>query len=163
MPEDLSADALVALTADIVSAHAANNVVAISDVPVLIAKVHAALSGLGQPAAIEEKPVPAVSIRSSLKPDHIVCLECGKRYKSLRRHLRSHDMIANEYRTKWNLPESYPMAAPNYSEQRKQLALQIGLGRKPGQKVAAKAAHARMARQPRPKAIQAAKAHLSAE
>lgn len=163
MSDDLSADALVLLTADIVSAHAANNVVAISDVPVLIANVHAALSGLGQAAAIEEKAVPAVSIRASLKPDHIVCLECGKKYKSLRRHLRSHDMMPDEYRTKWSLPDSYPMAAPNYSEQRKQLALRIGLGRKPGQSNAPKAPAAKTAGQARANAAQAAKAHPGAE
>ncbi|MEK7414619.1 MAG: MucR family transcriptional regulator [Planctomycetota bacterium] len=125
-------ETLLTLTADIVSAHVANNSVATSDMAALIAKVHDALAGLGKPVE-EEVPVkePAVSIRASVKPDFIVCLEDGKKLKMLKRHLMSHyQMTPADYRTKWNLPSDYPMVAPNYAEQRKGLALKIGLGRK---------------------------------
>lgn len=123
---------LVTLTADIVAAHVSNNSVAVSDLPVLISNVHGALAGLGgAPVAVEEKQVPAVSVRSSIKPDYIVCLEDGKRLKMLRRHLMTHfGMTPDDYRAKWNLPADYPMVAPNYAEQRRTLAKQIGLGTK---------------------------------
>ena len=138
-------DTLLTLTADIVSAHVANNSVATSEVTVLIAKVHDALAGLGKPVE-EEVPVkePAVSIRASVKPDYIVCLEDGKKLKMLKRHLMSHyQMTPADYRAKWKLPSDYPMVAPNYAEQRKGLALKIGLGRK---KVAAPTSEASPAR-----------------
>jgi len=122
---------LVTLTADIVAAHVSNNSVAISDLAMLIGNVHAALSGLGNQPVEEEKPVPAVSIRSSVKPDHIVCLEDGKKLKMLRRHLMTHyNMTPDDYRAKWGLPADYPMVAPNYAEKRRALAKQIGLGTK---------------------------------
>jgi predicted transcriptional regulator len=125
-------ETLLTLTADIVSAHLSNNAVATTDVPNLIAQVHGALVGIGKPV---EQPVsaqePAVSIRSSVKPDYIVCLEDGKKLKMLKRHLMTHyQMTPVDYRTKWKLPADYPMVAPNYAEQRKALALKIGLGRK---------------------------------
>jgi len=124
---------LVALTANIVSAHVEHNLVAVGDLPSLIAKVHAALAGLGVPAeapAVEQQP--AVSIRSSIKPDYIVCLEDGKKLKMLKRHLRTtYNLSPAEYRAKWKLPDDYPMVAPNYAEQRRGLAHKIGLGRKP--------------------------------
>ena len=125
-------DTLLTLTADIVSAHVAHNSVATSDLAVLIAKVHDALAGLGKPVE-DEVPVrePAVSIRSSVKPDYIVCLEDGKKLKMLKRHLMSHyQMTPADYRAKWKLPADYPMVAPAYAEQRKGLALKIGLGRR---------------------------------
>ena len=122
---------LVTLTADIVAAHVSNNSVAISDLSLLINNVHAALSGLGGTPVIEEKPVPAVSIRASVKPDFIVCLEDGKKLKMLRRHLMTHyGMTPDDYRTKWGLPADYPMVAPNYAEKRRALAKEIGLGTK---------------------------------
>lgn len=103
---------LVTLTADIVAAHVSNNSVAISDLAMLINNVHAALSGLGNQPEPEEKPVPAVSIRASVKPDHIVCLEDGKKFKSLKRHLRTHyNLSPEEYREKWGLPHDYPMVS----------------------------------------------------
>ncbi|HEX5537357.1 MAG TPA: MucR family transcriptional regulator [Sphingobium sp.] len=121
---------LITLTSDIVAAHVSNNSVAVSDLPLLIQNVHSALSGLGSPAAAPEvKQEPAVSIRSSIKPDYIVCLEDGKKLKMLKRHLMTHyQMTPDEYRAKWNLPADYPMVAPNYAEQRRSLAKKIGLG-----------------------------------
>ena len=123
---------MITLTADIVAAHVSNNSVAVSDLPVLIAHVHGALSNLGGPAPIEVvKQEPAVSVRSSIKPDFIVCLEDGKKLKMLKRHLMTHyQMTPEQYRAKWNLPADYPMVAPNYAEQRRTLAKKIGLGTK---------------------------------
>ncbi|KPH67345.1 MucR family transcriptional regulator [Novosphingobium sp. ST904] len=124
-------ETLVTLTADIVAAHVSNNSVAISDIPLVIRSVHEALSALGATAVPEVKQEPAVSIRSSVKPDYIVCLEDGKKLKMLRRHLMTHYGITpDEYRAKWNLPKDYPMVAPNYAETRRALAKQIGLGTK---------------------------------
>ena len=125
-------ETLITLTADIVAAHVSNNSVAVSDLPVLIANVHGALAGLGgAPVVPEVKQEPAVSIRSSIKPDYIVCLEDGKKLKMLKRHLMTHyQMTPEQYRTKWNLPAEYPMVAPNYAEQRRTLAKKIGLGTK---------------------------------
>jgi predicted transcriptional regulator len=127
-----SAEMLVTLTADIVAAHVSNNSVAISDLALLINTVHNALGNLGGAPVVEpEKLVPAVSIRASVKPDYIVCLEDGKKLKMLRRHLMTaFGMTPDDYRAKWNLPADYPMVAPNYAEQRRTLAKQIGLGTK---------------------------------
>ncbi|MBP8230863.1 MULTISPECIES: Ros/MucR family transcriptional regulator [Rhizorhabdus] len=125
-------ETLIALTADIVSAHVSNNSVAVSDLPLLIQNVHNALAGLGEEIVEPEiKQEPAVSIRSSIKPDYIVCLEDGKKLKMLKRHLMTHyQMTPEQYRAKWNLPADYPMVAPNYAEQRRSLAKKIGLGTK---------------------------------
>ena len=126
------AETLLTLTADIVAAHVSHNNVSISDLPGMIAKVHDALNGLGEPVVEPEAPLePAVSIRSSIKPDYIVCLEDGKKLKMLKRHLMTHYQLTPEqYRAKWNLPADYPMVAPNYAEKRRMLAVSIGLGRK---------------------------------
>jgi predicted transcriptional regulator len=126
------AEALVALTADIVSAHVSNNSVAVNDLATLIQNVHNALAGLGQ---VQEEPVakqePAVSVRSSIKPDYVVCLEDGLKMKMLKRHLMTdHGMTPEQYRQKWGLGADYPMVAPNYAEQRRTLAKKIGLGTK---------------------------------
>ena len=126
-------NALISLTADIVSAHVSNNSVAVNDLPSLIQNVHNALSGLAgtaqEPAAKKQEPV--VPIRSSVKPDYIVCLEDGKKLKMLKRHLMTHyQMTPDEYRQKWGLSPDYPMVAPNYAEQRRSLAKKIGLGTK---------------------------------
>ena len=124
-------ETLVTLTADIVAAHVSNNSVAISDIPLIIRSVHDALAGLGTKVAPEVKQEPAVSIRASVKPDYIVCLEDGKKLKMLRRHLMTHyGMTPDDYRAKWNLPKDYPMVSPNYAEKRRALALEIGLGTK---------------------------------
>jgi predicted transcriptional regulator len=125
-------ETLITLTADIVSAHVSNNSVAVNDLPQLIQNVHGALSGLsGQSALPEARPEPKVSIRSSIKPDYIVCLEDGKKLKMLKRHLMTHyQMTPDDYRQKWGLNSDYPMVAPNYAEQRRTLAKKIGLGTK---------------------------------
>ena len=129
---DEASEALLTLTADIVAAHVSNNSVAVGDLPRLIGSVHAALSGLGgEPAQSAAEPEPAVSLRSSVKPDYIVCLEDGKKMKMLKRHLMTnHQMTPADYRAKWKLPASYPMVAANYSETRRGLAHKIGLGQK---------------------------------
>lgn len=142
MAEDLAGNGemLVTLTADIVAAHVSNNSVAVGDLPTLISNVYGALSGLDQPVEVEEaRPEPAVSIRASIKPDYLVCLEDGKKLKMLKRHLMTHyDMTPEQYRTRWNLPADYPMVAPSYAETRRDLAKKIGLGRKPSQQAASK-------------------------
>lgn len=127
-------ETLITLTSDIVAAHVSNNSVLVDDMGALITKVFGALAGLGQPApVVEEVPEPAVSVRSSVKPDYIVCLEDGKKLKMLKRHLMTHySMTPEQYRQRWNLPADYPMVAPNYAEKRRELAKSIGLGRKPG-------------------------------
>lgn len=105
------------------------------EVPGLLHGIHAALGALGQPAAPEpEAPlVPAVSIRASVKPDHIVCLDCGAKLKMLKRHLNTHHNLTPEaYRARWGLPADYAIVAPNYAETRRDLAVRIGLGRKAG-------------------------------
>ena len=132
MDTQYSGESLITLTADIVAAHVSNNSVAVNDLPQLIQKVHGALSGLpGSGAAAEAKPEPKVPIRSSVKPDYIVCLEDGKKLKMLKRHLMTHyQMTPDQYRQKWGLNADYPMVAPNYAEQRRTLAKSIGLGTK---------------------------------
>jgi len=127
-------ETLITLTSDIVAAHVSNNDVSVDDVPALITNVFGALSSLGENAEpVEERPEPAVSIRASVKPDYIVCLEDGKKLKMLKRYLRTNfEMTPEEYRARWNLPSDYPMVAPNYAEKRRDLAKKIGLGRKPG-------------------------------
>jgi predicted transcriptional regulator len=129
-------ETFITLTADIVAAHVSNNSVAVSDIPVLIRNVHGALITLSSPAAeVPVKQEPAVSIRSSIKPDYVVCLEDGKKLKMLKRHLMTHyKMTPDQYRAKWGLAADYPMVAPNYAETRRMLAKKIGLGRKPGKR-----------------------------
>ena len=129
-------ETLITLTSDIVAAHVSNNSVAVSDLSTLISNVYTALAGLGGTVVTEEAVLePAVSIRSSVKPDYIVCLEDGKKLKMLKRHLMTHySMTPEQYRAKWKLPADYPMVAPNYAEKRRELAKKIGLGRKPGVK-----------------------------
>jgi predicted transcriptional regulator len=141
---------LITLTADIVAAHVSNNSVSVGDLPRLIENVFGALNALGtESAPVEEPAAPAVPIRSSIKPDYIVCLEDGKKLKMLKRHLMTHyQMTPDQYRAKWKLPADYPMVAPNYAEKRRSLAMSIGLGRKPGQKPGT--AKPRAARKPEP-------------
>lgn len=123
-------EVLVTLTSDIVAAHVSNNSVAVSDLPLLIQNVYGALAGLQlDTPPPQPKQEPAVSVRSSIKPDYIVCLEDGKKLKMLKRHLMTHyQMTPDDYRAKWGLPADYPMVAPNYAEQRRNLAKKIGLG-----------------------------------
>ena len=132
---------LLELTADIVAAHVANNNVAVGDLAGLVQRVHAALAGLGQDEEkAEAEAKPAVSVRSSVKPDHIVCLVCGSRQKTLRRHIGvAHGLTPQDYRGRYNLPPSYPMVAPDYTNRRREIAHALGLGRsrKGGRKPAA--------------------------
>ena len=124
---------LIEQTTDIVAAYVSNNPLPSSDLPKLIADIHAAINGLSNGAATEAeaKPVPAVSIKKSVTPDYLICLEDGKKFKSLKRHLATHhNLTPDEYRQKWNLPADYPMVAPNYSASRSALAKASGLGRK---------------------------------
>ena len=126
-------ETLITLTSDIVAAHVSNNSVAVDDVASLITQVYGALAGLGESGPVEEeRPDPAVSVRSSVKKDAITCLDCGKKMKMLKRHLSTeHDMSPQEYRDRWDLPADYPMVAPDYAETRRTLAKKIGLGTKP--------------------------------
>jgi predicted transcriptional regulator len=121
----------IELTANIVSAYVSNNPVPAADIPTLINQIHSALMQVsaGRADVAAEPLRPAVSIKKSITPDHLVCLEDGKKFKSLRRHLRSqYDMTPEQYREKWGLPPDYPMVAPNYAAARSQLAKQMGLG-----------------------------------
>ncbi|WP_454887601.1 MucR family transcriptional regulator [Sphingomonas oryzagri] len=123
---------LIGLTADIVSAHVSNNDVAASEVASLIGSVHAALAQAVAPAPEIEKLVPAVPVKSSVKHDHIVCLEDGAKVKMLKRYLRTHfDLSPDEYRARWGLPRTYPMVCEAYAKTRSALAIKSGLGREP--------------------------------
>ena len=128
--ENASLSELLALTTDIVASHVSNNGVPVSELPQLIQEVYTTLSELGkEKGSAVEKPQPAVPIRKSITPDHIICLEDGKKLKMLKRHLKSaYDMTPDQYRERWGLSSDYPMVAPNYAEQRRHLAKKIGLG-----------------------------------
>ena len=122
---------LIELTADIASAYVSNNTVSAGEIPSLINQVHSALMRVsaGQSDAQPEPLKPAVSVKKSITPDYLVCLEDGKEFKSLKRHLRTqYNMTPEAYREKWGLPADYPMVAPNYAAARSQLAKQMGLG-----------------------------------
>ncbi|WP_374390650.1 MucR family transcriptional regulator [Brevundimonas sp.] len=122
---------LLEMTADIVSAYVGNNTVSAEALPSLISSIHAALSGVSTgPVEPEPEPKePAVPIRKSIAPDFLICLEDGRKFKSLKRHLRTkYDMSPEDYRAKWGLPKDYPMVAPNYAKARSELAKQMGLG-----------------------------------
>ncbi len=129
---------ILRMAVDIVAAYVGNNSVPANEVPDVINTVYGSLNSLnGQAGGLGgEPPKPAVSIRRSVTPEYIVCLEDGKKLKMLKRHLRaSYNMTPDDYRLKWGLPADYPMVAPNYAQQRSKFAKQIGLGRKKGQKV----------------------------
>ena len=119
------------LTAEIVSAYVSNNPTPSSELPVLISQIHAALQRVsaGKVEPAPEPAKPAVPLKKSMTADYLVCLEDGKRFKSLKRHLRTqYNMTPEQYREKWGLPADYPMVAPNYAVARSQLAKQMGLG-----------------------------------
>ncbi|MBV9559449.1 MAG: MucR family transcriptional regulator [Bradyrhizobium sp.] len=131
MNDNSSGGNYIELTAGIVSAYVSNNAVASTDIPGLINQVHAALLRVssGRTEAPSEPAKPAVSVKKSVHPDYLVCLEDGKRFKSLKRHLRTqYNMTPEQYRDKWGLPADYPMVAPNYAVARSQLAKKMGLG-----------------------------------
>jgi len=128
--QQIDVNELLTLTADIVSSHVSNNGVPVSELPQLIKQVYATLAALGKEAApAAEKPEPAVPVRKSVTPDYIVCLEDGKKLKMLKRHLKTaYNLTPEQYRERWGLPADYPMVAPRYAEQRRELAKKIGLG-----------------------------------
>ncbi|GFE76146.1 MucR family transcriptional regulator [Novosphingobium sp. TCA1] len=133
-------ETLITLAADIISAHVSHNAVSTEELPRLIAAVYGSLDSLGKPGEpVQEERKPAVSLRASVKPDAITCLECGTKLKMLKRHLSTdHELTPAEYRARWNLGSDYPLVAPNYANTRKELAKRIGLGRKPrGKAIAA--------------------------
>ena len=122
---------LITLTADVVASYLANNSVNVRDVPDVIQSVHASLSDVGRPIAAPVAKTPVVSARASVKPDYIVCMECGAKQKMLKRHLATaHGMTPEQYRSDYDLPGTYPMTAPNYSAVRRNLAKASGLGRR---------------------------------
>lgn len=133
MSEQTNTEDLLAFTTEIVSSHVSNNTIPAAELPTLIQSVYKALATVNtavQPA--RERPQPVVSIKKSVFPDYIVCLEDGKKLKMLKRHLKTaYNMTPEEYRERWNLPADYPMVAPNYAERRSGLAKQIGLGTRP--------------------------------
>ena len=132
MTSSNSVSDFIELAADIVSAYVSNNSVPSSDLPHLISDVHNALMRVGAGVAPElpsEPQKPAISVKKSVTPDYIICLEDGKRFKSLKRHLRTqYNISPDQYREKWGLPPEYPMVAPNYAEARSRLAKEMGLG-----------------------------------
>jgi predicted transcriptional regulator len=137
MNQPLEQDNLIELTADIVSAYVSNNTIASGDLSHLISDVYGALHSTagGPPEPTPEPQKPAVPVRKSVTPDYIVCLEDGKKFKSLKRHLRTHyDLTPEQYRDKWGLSADYPMVAPNYAQARSRLAKEMGLGQKRGRR-----------------------------
>jgi predicted transcriptional regulator len=128
-PADPATQDLVELTSEIVSAYVTHNKVSSDDLPSVITSVHAALQGLDQEKQREpEKPVPMVPIKRSITADYLISLEDGRRYKSLKRHLTGRGLTPQQYKEKWGLPKDYPMVAPNYAQQRSELAKALGLG-----------------------------------
>jgi predicted transcriptional regulator len=130
---------LIEVTAGLVAAYVGGNTIAAADVPALIRSVHQALSNVGAKAeAADVGREPAVSVRRSITPDYLICLEDGRKFKSLKRHLRTkYDLSPEQYRARWDLPKDYPMVAPNYAQARSDLAKQMGLGqggRKPARR-----------------------------
>jgi len=122
---------VIEMTSDIVSAYIGKNPVPPDQLPDLIRQIHKALTNVGSaaPEAPAEKPTPAVPIRRSVQADHLICLEDGRKFKSLKRHLRTkYDLTPDQYRAKWGLPKDYPMVAPDYAAARSQLAKSMGLG-----------------------------------
>lgn len=129
----MAEEEVLRMTTEVVSAYVGNNSLPASQIPDIIKTVHGSIASLNQAIEVKEAQKPAVSIRSSIKPDYIVCLEDGKKLKMLKRHLRTtYDLTPDEYRAKWGLPADYPMVAPNYAKQRSEFAKKIGLGRRSG-------------------------------
>jgi predicted transcriptional regulator len=132
MADASAAPNVLGLTAQIVSAHVSNNPVSPDILPTLIQDVYRTLANVGREPPQPDKPQPAVPVKKSVFPDHIVCLEDGKQLKMLKRHLKtSYNMTPEQYRERWGLPPDYPMVAPNYARHRSSLAKKIGLGTKP--------------------------------
>jgi predicted transcriptional regulator len=133
MDDEIAEHTFAELTADIVAAYVSRNPLPVADIAALINQVHMALSSVstGHKPPQPEPPKPVVSVKKSITPDYLVCLEDGKRFKSLKRHLRAqYNLSPDQYRDKWGLPRDYPMVAPSYAATRSRLAMQIGLGQK---------------------------------
>ena len=131
MTDQNNSAVLLKLTAEIVAAHVSNNTMSAAELPQLISQVHTSLSDTGRATSTEERPAPAVSVKKSVTPDYIVCLEDGKKLKMLKRHLKtSYDLTPEQYRERWGLAADYPMVAPNYAKRRSALAKEIGLGKR---------------------------------
>ncbi len=128
MYDDGDQQALIELSANIVSAYVSKNSVPLAELPALIAAIHASLTRLGAPVEAAPKPEPRVSIRKSITPDALISLEDGRPYKTLKRHLSKLGLTPEQYRTKWGLPPDYPMVAASYAERRSELAKSLGLG-----------------------------------
>ena len=141
MTDEKTRNSLLSLTADVVGAYVAKNAVPAATLTDLIGKIHQSLLTLSgdQPAEAAPSLVPAVPVKRSITPDHIISLEDGRKFKSMKRHLGILGMTPAQYRAKWGLPKDYPMVAPNYAAQRSELAKKLGLGRKPAAPVPAKA------------------------
>lgn len=132
MAEHTAGSDVLGLTAQIVSAHVSNNAIGAEALPSLIQEVYRTLAGVGKEQVLPDKQQPAVPVKKSVFPDHIICLEDGKKLKMLKRHLKtSYNMTPEQYREKWQLTPDYPMVAPNYAKHRSSLAKKIGLGTKP--------------------------------
>ena len=128
--DEIGRQELLHMASDIVAAYVGCNPISQDDVPGLISRVHETLTGLSHMAGGHDTPPPSVSIKKSIMPDYIICLEDGRKLKMLKRYLRStYGLSPDEYRTKWNLPADYPMVAPNYAKRRSELAKQSGLGK----------------------------------
>ncbi len=131
MTDQNNSTEILKLTAEIVAAHVSNNTLSAAELPQLISQVHNSLSDTGKASSAEARPAPAVSVKKSVMPDYIVCLEDGKKLKMLKRHLKtSYDLTPEQYRERWGLPADYPMVAPNYAKRRSVLAKEIGLGKR---------------------------------
>lgn len=147
--ESIANETLITLTSDIVAAHVTNNSVAVDALPTLISETYAALAGLGSKERNEPLGDPAVSIRASVRKNHVACLDCGKKMKMLKRHLLTeHGLTPEQYKARWGLSADYPLVAPNYSEVRRGLAKEIGLGRKPDERPGARKAAKSAAKRP---------------
>ena len=131
MADQANRSELLELTSEIVAAHVSNNTLAVNDLPQLIQDVYSTLASVGNRESFVDRPHPAVSVKKSVTPDFIICLEDGKKLKMLKRHLKTaYNMTPDEYRQRWGLPRDYPMVAPNYAKHRSELAKEIGLGKK---------------------------------
>jgi predicted transcriptional regulator len=140
MAESAAKETILALAAQIVSAHVQHNKVQSEDLPGFIQQIYKTLQSVGAEPAVAEKPAPAVPVKKSVFDDHVICLDCGKKLKMLKRHLMTdHSMTPEQYRERWGLGRDYPMVAPEYASKRSALAKKIGLGRKTGTKMPAKA------------------------
>jgi predicted transcriptional regulator len=139
MAESTAKEAVLSLAVQIVSAHVQHNKMASEELPAFIQQIYKTLQSVGSEPAAQDKPAPAVPVKKSVFDDHVICLDCGKQLKMLKRHLMTdHNMTPEQYRERWTLGREYPMVAPDYASKRSVLAKKIGLGRKSGTKVPAK-------------------------